>query len=317
MFLSFIVPAYNVESYIERCIASLCYQDISNDEYEIIIVNDGSTDNTLSKIKNLIQKYAEFKFVLIDKPNGGLSSARNAAMDVATGDYVWFVDSDDYIEQNCLQEIVQYIKRFNELDILLFNTDYIYDNAPVVYNPRRLSAKECFLGSELYLKDFRYPYSGVQFAIYKHSYLKHINLKFKEGVYFEDILYTILLLASNPQCVYVDRVFYHYYMRNSSITNSKSSVKKCLDILAVADELNNSIEQKEKYNNVVLCDQIARLLASIYRYRMGGMSLKDKLHVVKAINSKGYWWKAITESKKYKYIPYVALNFILRIFTFK
>ena len=179
-----------------------------------------------------------------------------------------------------------------------------------------MPVEKYFKGSEIYLKDFRYPYSGVQFAIYRHSYLQHANLKFKEGIYFEDILYTTLLLAGNPQCIYTDRAFYHYYIRSSSITNSKSSVKKCLDILVVADELYNGIEQKEKYNNIVLYDQMARLLASIYRYRMGGMSIKEKLCVVKVINSKVYWWDAITISKKYKYFPYILLNSLLKLISF-
>ena len=105
MFLSFIVPAYNVESFIERCVSSLCNQNIPDDEYEIIIVNDGSTDNTLAKIKSIISDNTSKNIILIDKPNGGLSSARNAGMKVASGEYVVFLDSDDYLDNKACERL--------------------------------------------------------------------------------------------------------------------------------------------------------------------------------------------------------------------
>ena len=313
MFLSFVVPAYNVESFIERCVLSICNQNISKDIYEIIVVNDGSTDNTLLKINSLISKYAEYNIVIIDKPNGGLSSARNAGMAVANGEYIWFVDSDDYIEENCLLDIKQYIEKYNKVDVLLFSTDYVYDDAPSVINLRRLPIEQYTKGSDIFFTDYRYPYSGVQFAIYKHSYLKSLNLEFKEGIYFEDLLYMTLLLAGNPQCVYIDKVYYHYYIRSTSITNTKSSVKKCFDILTIADELHERIKHDNKYNKIVLYDQQARLLPSIYRYRMQGLSLKEKKIVVYDITKREYWIQAIMASKKYKYLPYIALNFLIKV----
>lgn len=311
MFISFIVPAFNVESLIERCIDSICTQNLSPDKYEVIIINDGSTDNTLSVINGLIAKYSNRKIILIDKANGGLSSARNIGLSHASGKYVWFIDSDDYIADNCLESIYQDIHNHNELDLLAFNMEYAYDDGTASQNRRRLSAEKYITGSELYLQDFRYPYSGVQFSIYRHSYLKSLGLLFKKGVVFEDILYTTLLLASNPKCLFVDRTYYHYSIRLGSITNSKSSVKKCLNLLLVADDLYSNID---RYNSAVLYDQIARIAPLLYRYHMSGLCINDKIEVIKQILKREYWHKSILASKKYKYIPYLLLNALLRPF---
>lgn len=308
MFISFIVPAFNVELFIERCIKSICNQNNSRDSYEVIIVNDGSTDNTLSIIKRLISQYPDHKIILIDKPNGGLSSARNAGMAQAKGKYVWFVDSDDYIADNSIDNICEDIHKYNELDVLAFNMEYIYDDGSTDGNNRRLPAGKYITGSELFLSDFRYPYSGVPFAIYKRSYLQSLEIQFKEGILFEDLLYTTLLLASNPRCIFIDKIYYHYYIRPGSITNSKSSVKKCLDCLVVADELYKHIKFNEQYDVTVLYDQIARLMPLIYRYHMHGLCFNDKLVVVRDIIKKEYWHQSIISGKKYKYIPYLILN---------
>ena len=311
MFLSFIVPAYNVESFIERCVSSICNQNIPKDIYEIIVVNDGSTDNTLSAIKSLISKYAEYNIALIDKPNGGLSSARNAGLAAANGEYIWFVDSDDYIEENCLFDIKQCIEKYNKLDVLLFGTDYVYDDAPSVINLRRLPIEQYIKGSEVFFTDYRYPYSGAPFAIYKKKYLESLNLEFKEGIYYEDVLFTSLLLANEPQCVCLNKAYYHYYMRSNSITHSKSSLKKCFDTLVIADEFYITLNSKKNINNKILYHSILLMLSSVYR-QLRGLDYKEKMQIIKAINSRKYWVKAIRISKKYKYIILVVLSFLFK-----
>ena len=135
---------------------------------------------------------------------------------------------------------------------------------------------------------FNYTYR----KIYKKKYLESLNLEFKEGIYYEDVLFTSLLLASEPQCVCLNKAYYHYYLRNNSITNSKSSVKKCLDCLVIADELYKHIKIKEHYNVTVLYNQIARLMPLIYRYHMRGLSFKGKLVVVKEIIKRKQYTKS-------------------------
>ncbi len=304
MLISFVVPAFNVDLYIERCLGSICRQNISKDLYEIIIVNDGSTDNTLHIAKDFIARHDQHNITLIDQANGGLSSARNAGMVCASGKYIWFVDSDDYIADNCLDYICRSIRTFGEPDVLLFNTDYIYDDKASVVNRRRLPSDECLIGSTLFFKDFRYPYSGVQFAIYRCDYLRSINIEFKQGIFFEDILYTTTLLASNPKCVFVDKVYYHYYIRQGSITNTTTSVKKCLDILSICDLL-NEYKGNNRYRKKVLSDQIARQMGVLYRYNMPHLKRSEKREVKQQIKARRYWLESILESGKYKYLVYL------------
>ena len=108
--LSVIIPIYNVELYIKRCAESTLNQNLSKDEYEVIFVNDGTKDNSVEVLNKAIdfEKYPNFH--IYNKENGGLSSARNFGLDKAHGDYVWFVDSDDWIEPNCLAKIVKKLK---------------------------------------------------------------------------------------------------------------------------------------------------------------------------------------------------------------
>ena len=100
VFLSIIIPVYNVGKYIEDCLKSVLDQDISKEEYEIICINDGSTDNSLEILRTYEREYSNVK--AIDKENGGVCTARNAGLDVAVGKYIWFIDGDDCIRQNCL-----------------------------------------------------------------------------------------------------------------------------------------------------------------------------------------------------------------------
>ena len=101
--ITLIVPVYNVEKYLVRCLDSCLHQDLDEDEYEIIAVNDGSYDGSLKLLKEYANRYRNI--VLIDKPNGGLSSARNAGLERARGNFIWFVDSDDWIAENCLKTV--------------------------------------------------------------------------------------------------------------------------------------------------------------------------------------------------------------------
>ena len=113
MLLSIILPVYNVEAYLGRCINSCLCQDLPKDNYEIIVVIDGSPDNSIEVARRFQSDNDNVKIVV--RENGGLSAARNTGLEAASGDYVWFIDSDDYIEENILGDIVRNLQS-NQLD---------------------------------------------------------------------------------------------------------------------------------------------------------------------------------------------------------
>ena len=117
MRLSIIIPAYNVDQYLDRCIESCESQDIHQNDYEIIIVNDGSCDKSLNIANALANKYSNVN--VISQENQGLSIARNTGMTLAKGNYIWFVDSDDYIVKNCVGSVLALCEK-NDLDIPSF-----------------------------------------------------------------------------------------------------------------------------------------------------------------------------------------------------
>src|SRR5690606_37960744 len=117
MKLSVIIPVYNVEKYVAQCLDSVLDQNFEPNDYEIIVVNDGSTDGSLAIVQDYANKHKHIK--LIDKKNGGVGSARNCGMDHAQGKYIYFIDSDDYLIPNCLNVLVDTCER-HKLDVLTF-----------------------------------------------------------------------------------------------------------------------------------------------------------------------------------------------------
>ena len=108
MLLSFIIPVYNTEEYLESCIQSLLEQDISQDEYEIICINDGSSDRSLEILKHFSQNYKNI--IVVDQKNFGVCASRNRGLDLAKGEYIWFIDSDDFIKKNILGTLMIQLK---------------------------------------------------------------------------------------------------------------------------------------------------------------------------------------------------------------
>ena len=118
MLLSIIVPVYNVEQYLRKCVDSLLAQDLSSEEYEIILVDDGSTDQSGTICDEYATSHTNVK--VVHQQNGGLSTARNRGIDVSQGEFVQFVDSDDYLEPNVLKTLVEKMET-DQLDVLRFN----------------------------------------------------------------------------------------------------------------------------------------------------------------------------------------------------
>lgn len=211
---SIVVPIYNMELYLRRCIDSILCQEYDN--FELICVNDGSKDNSLQIIEEYANK--DQRVVIIDQPNGGLGSARNRGIERASGDYVWFVDSDDWICNSALSILNQYIERTGYLNAYIIDMIQIDDNSNK-HIIRSCSREQGELSSTRYAEDLLL-FNALFYAqnkIYKYEYIK--DFRFRKGFY-EDVP-QIVQFAKNDCCIYiVHEPLYFYYTRPGSIMHT-------------------------------------------------------------------------------------------------
>lgn len=231
--LSIIIPVYNVEQSLSRCIDSCFDQDLSYSEYEIIAINDGSTDNSLNILKEYVPKYPNIK--IFSQENKGLSVARNEGLKYAKGEYVWFVDSDDCIEKRILRKLYNYCIS-DRLDVLAFGRRM---GTHPVY--RVNLTKTVYWGGE-FLCHLNNIVSVPQY-IWNNSFLKKNNLIFFPGILHEDMDFTPRALFLCKRIRYVDEVPYIVFLRENSITHTVSP-KRCTDLILVSNNLNDF---KKKY----------------------------------------------------------------------
>ncbi len=247
MKVSIIIPVYNVEDYIEECLSSVNYIDI---DYEIVIVNDGSTDSSLDKIKAFAVNYSG-KIKIINKPNGGLSSARNVGILNSSGDYLFFLDSDDYID---VEQFVSFANSVIQGNVDMGFADFKYlikdqyvENKRTQFRRKITQSINSTLDGisfgERYF-DRKSNFFNVEacFLLLKSSLLKEHNLYFKEGIYHEDTLFTLSCLAYAKAVRYYDNAFYIYRMRDGSIMHTDNPIiieKKKSDKGLVSLELFN------------------------------------------------------------------------------
>lgn len=237
MILSIVVNMYNTAKYMPKCLDTLLEQDILPSDYEIILVNDGSTDNSLSMAKEYQNRSDESelfpKIKIVNQENKGLAAARNAGVDVAEGKYLCFVDPDDYIEKNSLNELLSIMEEKN-LDILRFNyqkVDEEYNNiqdcpseANFNYSEGVISGKE-FLVNRLGIACYVWAY------IYRLDLIRRNNIRFIETCYFDDTpwLPRVLVKAERVECVPVRHQFYLQRQGSMVRTNNIDSIRRKVD----------------------------------------------------------------------------------------
>ena len=221
--LSFIVPFYNVEPYIEECIRSLYLQDIPWNEYEVICVDDCSPDGSRAIVERLQKEYSTLR-ILTTPENMRQGGARNMGLDVAKGRYIWFVDSDDYIQPNCLKKLLSQAEEEN-LDILDF--DFDFDAIGIQYGMQKNSSSYTMgicTGTE-YIFDPRVKWAlkcgAVCGGIIKTELLNKNNLRFAEKVQYEDTDYSMRMFYLAKRVKHIgDKLYMHRYVA-TSVTNSK------------------------------------------------------------------------------------------------
>lgn len=217
--LSIIIPIYNAEKYIQRCIESVINQTLLN--WELLLIDDGSTDNS----RKICDKYAQSdkRIRVIHKKNGGVSSARNLGIDIAIGEYITFIDSDDWIEKNFLKKAIEYIQNKN-ISILI--TGFVFDNDKGTFNIFSGKNDEIFSKEQAQIEFFKQ--NKFAWTVYDKFYKKDVIKKFRFKTKFkigEDMLFFWEILNSVEKIGYLPLYQYHYDISASKTMTSNFSMK--------------------------------------------------------------------------------------------
>ncbi len=243
--LSVIVPVYNVEQWLLRCLESLFAQEMPEDEFEVLIVNDGSTDNSVVIAERFAEGHANVR--IIHRENGGLSAARNTGLEHAEGEYVWFVDSDDYIESSSVRPILKYAGD-NRLDVVCFYFQLAYENGTTErfgYRPRHSAT--VFSGPEFVSRTgfVMSPWA----AMYRREFLADNGLTFMEGILHEDEEFSPRAQFLAGRIAHLPDVVYNYFQRTGSIMKSARSGLRVKSFLAIADSLYEFMQSRTEKNS--------------------------------------------------------------------
>ena len=307
MKLSIIVPIYNVSAYLRKCVDSLITQDIS--DYEIILVDDGSTDNSGAIADEIVREAMgngqwaidnatnsqspianRPKLCVIHQENAGLSAARNTGIAAAQGEYILFVDSDDYLQPNILGTLLEQAERDN-LDVLRFRYQNVKESGEVFvphegmktdYNDYSASPTDGlnFLNDRLGIQCY-----VVQFLVKTEIVRQEL---FTPGIYFEDTDWTPRMLLRAKRVASTDLIVYNYLWREGSITLSQHDIlkqrKQLTDKLYVLDKLNNlgkNVDDRRWFDSMIsgLVINVVGMLSSIFYSER-----KQYIEQIKALN---------------------------------
>lgn len=254
--ISVIIPVYNVEKFIRQCLDSILSQTYKN--YEVILIDDKSKDNSLDIIKEYEKKYSNF-FVIENEKNSGPGASRNKGIDASKGEYIMFVDSDDYIEPNTLEDAINAAKKYNA-DIVRY--DFSRSISNIEYADRRLypKLKDKIIEVDINKGDyFLLETAGPCNKLFKKDLIK--DSKFPMGIYFEDLPFIISNIIKAKKIVYLNEVLYRYRFNPKSIMGMNLfGSTKILDILTSCEKLDEFTKglkfDKEKYESLKLMNCI-------------------------------------------------------------
>ena len=225
---SIIIPVYNVEQYLSKCLDSVLRQGWEENEYEVLLVNDGSKDQSLSICEQYAEKHNNFR--IINQENAGVSAARNNGIEQAKGEFVGFLDSDDYLLDNGYSLATCPFNNRTDIDIIHFYSSYDFWKKEAIKNDITFDGTGFDFINKHGLPSFCWLF------FYRKSFLDKYNLRFKKYVVGEDSLFTTAMLLLNPRIVSTNADIYRYVVRDNSATTrrSKDFARRC-----VTDYLNS------------------------------------------------------------------------------
>lgn len=260
MKFSIIIPVYNVESYLRECLDSVLNQTFS--DWEAICINDGSTDGSASILEEYAPKDSRFKNM--NQPNGGLSAARNTGLKTAKGEYILFLDSDDWLESNALETIA---KALNDEDVLCFSGRRFFEETNSFNPADELPEKVYGSGMDYYNENALLPrdfaFVCVVLRAYNREFLLSHELWFKEGIFHEDNLFTPLACYYAQQVKVINACLYDYRVRANSITTT-GNVKRLRDLLETANALAAFFVSKQDLDKIIVYRAITHHFQAVF-----------------------------------------------------
>ena len=226
--LSVVIPVYNVENYLRKCIDSVIDENVT--DYEIVLVNDGSPDSSPAICEEYASRYPDL-IRYISTPNGGLGAARNIGTENAQGDFVLYLDSDDYLAPNALAEVMEVLS--DDVDICVFDFVNVTEDGRTLSITKGSEREGDFTLDEY--PEFLFCPPNACNKIWKRNFFTDKGIVFPGRVWFEDIYTTPKLYTGETKIRYVSKAWYMYLQRSGSITKTKNA-HRCLEII---DALNS------------------------------------------------------------------------------
>lgn len=285
MLISIIVPVYNVEKYLVQAMESILSQ--KKCELQIILINDGSTDSSLKIIQQYADRYSNIE--VINQSNQGLSAARNAGLNVAKGQYVMFLDSDDWLVEGCVEDIVTNIKE-NAPDLLVYAGQKVYEKSKDLVRGELFGpgeSKEFATGREAYeALRLTHTYSTcVVLQVIRRELLYEEKIRFYEGILHEDHLFTFQVLMAAKQVICVPVPYYQYRIRENSIMTREKQYDRHFRGFAITCMEMDKLLNKIGYSDNRIAQEHLNELATIttkYLIRMTKEEIQDESILVDA-----------------------------------
>ena len=268
--LTVVIPVYNVEKYLKRCVESVIAQDWK--KYEILLVDDGSTDHSPQICDNYVKTY-DFISV-IHKENGGLSEARNTGLSQAKGEYVYFPDSDDWIEPDTFIALSEALES-QKFDIISFNREFVKSEEDAIVSDSVVTI--VFEGKDAFVEMLKHSYitGFANDKIYRKSLFMDHDILFPKGKYYEDLGTNYKLFLSARKVYATNQKYYHYLIDNPDSITQSWNEKKFIDMFGFykevfySDFVRSQLNQEEFHiSQLYYVNGLTHILASLYKAKL-------------------------------------------------
>lgn len=268
--LTVVIPVYNVEKYLKRCIESILIQEWKH--YDILLVDDGSTDNS----PQICDDYAKaYDFIsVIHKKNGGLSAARNTGISHAEGEYVYFPDSDDWIEPDTFMVLAEVVES-QKFDIISFNREFVKGEEDAIVSDSLVT--QVFEGKDAFVQMLKHSYitGFANDKIYRKSLFTDNDIQFPIGKYYEDLGTNYKLFLSAKKVYATNQKYYHYLIDNPDSITQSWNEQKFSDMfefykdIFYSDFVRSQLNQEElQTSQLYYVNGLTHILASLYKSKL-------------------------------------------------